>query len=235
MKTLFRLAFRLLLLLIVLIVASVLLLDPVAREIAEYQIGHGTGLEVRIGKLDIGLLNPEVTVENLVIYNNADFGGGPLLDMPEFHVEYDRRALFSRRIHCRLVRVKMTSGSIVEDKAGRLNIEALGRRVQKESAGTLTASTNRPSTTGFQFAGVDTLNLTMDKVDLVSLKDPSRTKTLTIDLHNSILTNITSARGLAEIYPWIALHNGLDLSTKGSGDPNDPWQYWRGKLDALEK
>lgn len=48
---------------------------------------------MRLGRLEIGLLNPKVTIENFVLYNAAEFGGAPMVDLPELHVEYDRPAL----------------------------------------------------------------------------------------------------------------------------------------------
>src|SRR5271154_6271244 len=90
MRWLFRWLFRLLILLVVLLVAALLLLDTIIREVVENRIQHETGLETRIGKMRVGLLDPRVTIENLVIYNRADFGGGTLLEVPEIHIECDR-------------------------------------------------------------------------------------------------------------------------------------------------
>src|SRR5260221_13708949 len=107
MKFLFRWLFRLLVLLIVLIVAGVLLLDTIAREVAEYRISNATGLEVKIGKVNVGILNPRVTVENFVLYNTAEFGGSPLLDVPELHMEYVWPTLFSTKLHFRLISLNL--------------------------------------------------------------------------------------------------------------------------------
>jgi len=58
MKTLFRWAFRLFILLVVLVVAGILLLDTIVRAVAVNAIKRQTGLDVKIGKFEIGLLNP---------------------------------------------------------------------------------------------------------------------------------------------------------------------------------
>ena len=93
-KWLFRWLFRLLILLVVLVVAAILLLDTIAREVTEHRLQQQTGLEVRIGRMRVGILEPKLTIENLVIYNSAGFGGSPLLDAPELHVECDRNPFF---------------------------------------------------------------------------------------------------------------------------------------------
>src|SRR4051794_7978843 len=85
-KRLFRWALYLFIIFIVLVVAGVLLLDRIAREIAESRIRAETGMGVKIGKLSIGLLTPTVTIENFKMYNTAEFGGSQCLDIPELHV-----------------------------------------------------------------------------------------------------------------------------------------------------
>src|SRR5258707_12520217 len=115
MKFLFRWMFRLLVLLIVLIVAGVLLLDTIVREIAEYRISNATGLEAKIGSVDVGILNPRVTVEHFVLYNSAPFGGSPLLHVPELHVEYVCPTLFSTKPHFRPIRLNLARLKTVND------------------------------------------------------------------------------------------------------------------------
>jgi hypothetical protein len=227
---LFRWAFRLLILLIVLAVAAILLLNPVAREVAEYRLSRRTGLEVKIEKLDIGLINARITIENLVIYNSPEFGGSPMLDLPELHLEYDRDALWSRKIRCRLVRLNMTGGNVVEDKNGRINLEVLAQHLGQTGGGA--GGSNRPGAP-YQFAGIDVLNLTMGQVNLVSLRDATRNRTVTIDFHDRILTGIKSGKDLQWVYTWILVRNGIDLASKPTANPNDPWQYWREKLEAM--
>src|SRR4051812_15473543 len=103
MKFVVRWLFRLLVLVIVLVVAAVLLLDTIARAVVEARLRRQTGMEVKVGSVSVGLMSPVLTIENLKLYNTAEFGGSPFLDMPELHVEYDRGALWSRRLHCKLV------------------------------------------------------------------------------------------------------------------------------------
>src|SRR5579859_7625026 len=103
-KFVFRWAFRVLIVLIVLVVAGILLLDTLAREYVEYQIHSQTGMETKIGRVRVGLLNPRLTIENMVLYNDAAFGGSPFVEMPELHVEYDRDSLLAHKLKCKLLR-----------------------------------------------------------------------------------------------------------------------------------
>jgi uncharacterized protein involved in outer membrane biogenesis len=207
MKTLFRWAFRCFILLVILVVACLLLLDTIAREVAETRIKSETGLDVKIGKVRIGIFIPSITVENLVLYNRAEFGGSPLLDLPELHVEYDRQALLARKLHCQLVRLNLAQLNVVEDKHGRTNLDALRRQAQSS---------------GFEFAGIDTLNLTLGKATFMRMKQPGQVEELKLDIHNQVLTNIKSAQDLSGVLMVALLRNGVNLlgNTRGGGAQN---------------
>lgn len=235
MRALFRLAYRLLILFVLLLAAVVLLRDPIVRELAQYRLSHRTGLEVKIGSVDIGLFDPRVTIENLVIYNSADFGGSPLVEMPELHLEYDRDALFSRRLHFRLIRLNFTSGSVVEDKHGRLNLEVLKQHLEK--TGGSGGGTNRTASSHYKFLGVDTLNLTLGHVDFLRMKNPSHVDTLKLDIRHQVMTNLQTAGDFGSAYlgtyEWILFHNNLNLGD--TNNPDNPWPIWRARLEALSK
>jgi uncharacterized protein involved in outer membrane biogenesis len=230
MKTLFRWAFRLLILLVVLLVAGILLLNTIAREILEYRISNRTGLEAKISSVDIGLLNPRVTVEGLVIYNSPDFGGAPLLDLPEFHVEYDRRALWSGKLHFRLLRLNLAQVSVIEDKNGRLNLQALEKQLSSTGGPVVSA---KPSSGGYQFAGIDTLNLTVRGATFQSFKNPAANETLNPDLRNQIFLKVNSPAAFDGLADFILLRSGCNLFAQDNGHANDRWQYWRGKLAEI--
>ena len=124
-KLLFRWLFRLLVLLIVLAVAGVLLLNPIAKELTVYRLKRDTGMDVKIGRFEVGILDPGLTIEHLVLYNTADFGGSPFVELPELRIQYDRGNFFSHNAHFKLIRINLTQLNVVEDKKGRTNIEIL--------------------------------------------------------------------------------------------------------------
>ena len=125
MKRLFRWAFYLFLFLAVLVVAGILLLDTIVKEIAISQIRAQTGMDVKIGKLSVGLLSPTFCVEDFTLYNTAEFGGSPFLRMPELYLEYDRPALRCGQLHFKLVRVNLEEIALVKNQSGRFNVAAL--------------------------------------------------------------------------------------------------------------
>src|SRR5450759_3842994 len=125
MKWLFKWIFRLVLLLVVLIVALLLSKDPIMKAVLEQRIRARTGMDVKIGKISVGVLSPVVTIENFKLYNRPEFGGTPFLDISELHVEYDRAALAARKLHIILLRFSLVELNIVRNEAGQTNLVSL--------------------------------------------------------------------------------------------------------------
>jgi uncharacterized protein YhdP len=182
MKFVFRWAFRLLVLALVLAVGLLLLKDLILREWVQYQARAATGLDVRIGGLSLSLFQPIFSLKDLTVFNPAEFGGGPLISLPEVHVEYDRGRLASRHLRLRLLRVSVSEMSVVQDAAGRSNLDAIGA--------SLRARTNQTGGSGLAFDGIDTLNLSLGMVRYLNLGAPERNRTYDLRIRNEVLTNL---------------------------------------------
>src|SRR5262245_22829621 len=105
MRFLIRWAIRLFIIFIVFLVALVLLKDTLFKALLEYRVRARTGLDVRIGRLEVGLSSPRLVMEDFKLYNSAEFGGSPLVEIPELRMEYDPTALATCRLHLRLLRL----------------------------------------------------------------------------------------------------------------------------------
>src|ERR1041385_6419818 len=73
MKWLFKWALRLVLLVVALVVVLLLSKDTIFRIVIENRIRSRTGLDVKIGKYSSSIFSPVITIENLRIYNTAEF------------------------------------------------------------------------------------------------------------------------------------------------------------------
>ena len=216
-RFLLRWTFRLLLVLLVLLVAGVLLMDTIVKSVLENRIRERTGRDVKIGKLELSLLNSRVTIENFKLYNPADLGGGPFLDMPEIHVELDRAALARRQLHFKLIRLHLAELNLVQSAAEahqlRRDLRQLAELNLVQSAAGRTnlgplppfdasVLTNQgPRTAGnrddkLEFAGIDTLNLTLGKVQLTDLKQPANSREFALGVTNQVISDIRDSRDL---------------------------------------
>lgn len=187
MKFVTRWAFRLLILVIVLIVAGLLLKDTIAKSIAENRIRAETGLEAKIGKLEIGLFNPTLSIEDLKLYNNADFGGSPLLDVAELHVEYDRDALANQKVHLKLLRLNLSEIYVVRNKAGKSNLGLAKLNLWPEGQG-------KTDDKALKFAGIDTLNLTLGKVKQTTLDQTDKPVEFNLGINNAVVTGLATRK-----------------------------------------
>ena len=222
-KFIFRWLFRIFIVLLILAIAAVLLLDTIVKEVIIYRVHHKSGLDVKIGKMNVGLIIPQVGVENAVIYNTS---GSPLLDLPELHIEYDRDALSSNEIHCTLVRFNLAGLNIQEDKNGMLNLDTLQKGLE---AAFEPSEAKKKKGIRFKFTGIDRFNLTLaGKATFTSAKNPSRNLELKLDTRNTVFTNVTANDlRLSAVIVVILLKNGVNII---GNDPNSNWSYWLDRL-----
>ncbi|MBI2926374.1 MAG: AsmA family protein [Verrucomicrobia bacterium] len=211
MKFVFRWAFRAFVVLLVLVIGLVLLKDDIARSLLESRIHAETGLEAKIGRFEIGLFTPTLTVENFKLYNPPDFGGAPFVDLPELHLEYDRNAALEGRLRLKLLRVHLAEVSVVESKDGRRNIYALQQDVEKRHKAR--GPREAPS---LEFAGIDTLNFTIGKVRLTNLKQPGKDTELDIGLKNQVVNNVKSGKDLTGALLNALLAKGVTIFEDGT-------------------
>jgi uncharacterized protein involved in outer membrane biogenesis len=209
MKFLVRWTFRFFIILLVLAVALVLLKDALLKSVAENSLRAQTGMDARIGKLELGLLSPKLTIEQLKLFNPAEYGGSPFVEIDELHLEYDLAALAWRNLRFRLVRLSLTEINIVEAMSGQTNLLAILGEVDAAD------SSQRPysfSGIDFGFGGIEVLNLTLGKVRHISLKNPGKRAEYNLDLRNEIITNIKSVADLSNIIMNILLRNGITIT-----------------------
>jgi uncharacterized protein involved in outer membrane biogenesis len=210
-RRLFRWALYLFIIFVVLVVAGILLLDTIAREIMQNRIRAETGMGVKIGKVSIGLLSPTVTIENFKLYNTAEFGGSQCLDVPEMHVEYDVQAARAGKLHLRLVRFNMAEVDVVQDKKGHTNFDQLQKRNPAVLAGKSAANSKAaPSNTRapLEFTGIDTLNLTLQKAHFSTVEAPRKEQVINFGIKNQIFHNIKTEGDLMGLATVISLRMG---------------------------
>ncbi|MST01325.1 MAG: hypothetical protein EXS29_08460 [Pedosphaera sp.] len=182
--------------LLLLAIGALFALDPVAKKAVEAGITKNTGLDTKIGKLEIGVFSPKLTIEDFKIYNSAAFGGSPLLDLKELHVEYDRDALKERRLHFKLVRLHLNEVSIVRGMDGKLNIGSLSKG--NASGGVKGGEKTEVDVGGkkHEFAGIDVLNLSLGKLRYVDMKEPGKVNETSFGTQNEIILDIKTEEDL---------------------------------------
>lgn len=187
-----RWVFRLVVIALILIIGGLLLIDPIAKSACERRIKDQTGLDVKIGSLQIGLINPRLTIENLVLYSQPEFGGGTMIDLPELHMEYDAAELRQGRLRLKLLRLHLAEMNVVIGKDGDHNFAALQRTAEERAREEREQHGGDPKLPGpgLQFGGIDMLNLTVGKFVRTDLRDPKATRQIDVDVRNEIFQDL---------------------------------------------
>lgn len=213
MKWLFKWAWRLALLVIALGVVLFLSKDAIVKGVVEHQIRSRSGLDARLGRVSVGVFAPVLDVEGLRIYNSAEFGGALLIEAPELHVEYDRRALTEHRLRLKLVRLRITELNIVRSGAGRTNLLQLywkhPHRTERQS---------RP----VPFPEIEVLNLSLGRVRLMDLEHPRRNREFRVHLENQIFRNIKSVDDLRGVLFLLWLRSSAETPPADAGPKSAP-------------
>jgi uncharacterized protein involved in outer membrane biogenesis len=208
-KWIFKWVFRLVLLAVILGVVFFLSLNSLLRVLIEHNIRAQTGMDAEIGRFQLGLLEPTISLENLKIYNPPSFGGTPFLKIPEIHVEYDRAAFARRQLHLTLVRFNLGELDIVRNARGQTNIFSLGLAWPKNPTGRGNrARSEFQRQTGLEFTGIDVLNVSVGTLKYIDLKDQRHNRTQEVGLQNQVIPNVKTPADLAGLAVLIGLRSG---------------------------
>ena len=210
-KWLFKWFLRLALVSVVLVVLLYFTKDPVLRVAAEKRIRSQTGMEAQIGKFSSGQSGTAtyVTIQNLKLYNTAEFSGTPFLDIPEVHLECDAVAFAQRKLRIRLLRLNLAELDIVRNAAGQTNIFALHKLL---NPGGPRKSGAPAEVGGFEFQGIDLLNLSLGRAKFIDLKDARNNREIRVGLENQLFNNVKSDADVYGILFMIWLRSGGNFS-----------------------
>jgi uncharacterized protein involved in outer membrane biogenesis len=120
---------------IILAVAVVLAVgkDTIAKVGIERGVELVTGLRLSIQKLAIGIINTNVGINDLKLYNPQGFEDKIMLNMPEIYVDYDLAAILRGKVHLPEMRINLQEFMVVKNRDGKLNLDSL-KAVQSQKA-----------------------------------------------------------------------------------------------------
>jgi uncharacterized protein involved in outer membrane biogenesis len=243
MKFLFRVVLKLLAVLLVLAIVAFLSWDWIVKKVAEKRIQAVTGMETHIGKFFVGVKTPVIHIENFKLYNPAEFGGAPLVDLPELHLEYDKAALRAGKVRLKLLRVNLAEVNLVRSVTGQTNINVLRDRLAAQLAAvTQAAEAARQSGkkgTDVPALGLDRiemLNLTLGRLRFVDLARPEATREVDLGIRNQAYPNVKTQEELYGLAVVLLLQCGPELMEQFSGQLQGLAADGAGKLkQAKEK
>jgi hypothetical protein len=228
MKRLFKWVLRLFLVALVLGVLAVVVVflsrDTILRKIVEHNIHRQTGMDVSIGTFHVGLREPVIEIKDIQIKNPKGFGDSPLVIIPEIHVEYDRDALTkSNQIHINLLRFNLGELDIVKNEEGQTNIFALGLTIpNKEELEKNKSLTDLKAQTGYDFAGIDMMDVSVGTFKYIDMKDPANNRTQLVGMTNVPAPHIKTPADLTGLGVLILLRSDNFFDSLVNQKATDP-------------
>lgn len=194
---------------IVLAVTALLTFDWFIKRTIVEKIRESGLAEAQIGSLDIGIFRERLTIRDVKIFAEPQFGGVQILDLPELHIDYDRSALSRQELHLKTVRIRLNELALidgVEEKPTNM-YEMVSSWPARMAAYTnqLASLTNSPAfersqrVGNLKFAGVDRLELTIGKIRFVDMKDPTAERVANLNISRRVLTNLATVPDLVPL------------------------------------
>jgi len=121
---------------LLLLVAAVLLILPfrgrIAIRVLEARLEKALGVAARIESLEGSIRDGRYVVRGLRLLNEDPSVVPELMVIPSIELELDLRALFSRDVHLRALRMEVSRIIVVRDELGRTNIDAVSERMKEQ-------------------------------------------------------------------------------------------------------
>jgi uncharacterized protein involved in outer membrane biogenesis len=204
-KWMFRTALALIALAAVIAILFLLTYNSILRNTIQHEVRAQTGMDAQIGKFKLALASPTLRMQNVKIASAPDFGGAPFLDISEIYVDYDRVALAKKEFHARLVRINVTEFDIVKNQKGQTNIFAFIQLPRGKSGAPVKFDLKKQ--TGYDFQGIDELNVYVGKVKFIDLANPQNDCEQNIGLENFVIPHVKSAKDLDSLWVMIYLRS----------------------------
>jgi len=165
----------------------------IVRDLVQREIRKATGMDAEISGVSFSVLEPKLTLENLKLYNSADFGGALFVDATEVHVEFDRDALKKHELHITLMRAKINELDLVKNGT-TTNWFSIVQTVAPARTGG--GRREFASFDGYAFTGIDMLNVSLGTIKFVDLKNQLNNHLLRVGVENKVIKNVKSPADL---------------------------------------
>jgi uncharacterized protein involved in outer membrane biogenesis len=163
-----------------------------------------TGLTLDMGSMNVGIKNTMVGINNMKLYNPAGYTDKVMVDMPEIYIDYNLSSFLKRKAHLEEVRIDLKELTVIKDKKGKLNIDAL--KVVKDEKGVKKEKTaKQKKKTEIK---IDILDLKIGKVAYRDFSKGETPKVYEYNInHHQKYRNITDLDQLAKLILTKAIIN----------------------------
>ncbi|MEO7297658.1 MAG: hypothetical protein ABI042_03665 [Verrucomicrobiota bacterium] len=198
--------------LFVLAITAILSIDAIAKLLAERRIESQTGFRASIGKLNLGIRNATVDFYDLVLKNPTQFHADTFLEMPELHIEYDRDALRTGKLHLKLVRFNLQKVHVVENAEGGKNIDGIQNQKNAVGLPRPRGKGTKIDSSAYVFDGIDRLEMSLGLIEFTSEKSPEKNFRQNFAVTNEVFHNLKTDLDFQTVGVVLILKAGLSGS-----------------------
>jgi hypothetical protein len=173
--------------------------DQILKSVITVTASAVTGAPVKMGGFRLGLLTQSVSISDLKVYNPKGFPKETMVNIPRIEVAVNIPALLQKKIHLKKVALDLKEITIIKNKEGVLNVNALKVSQKKEEtppAKNAPKETRKPSEEiPIQ---IDELYLNLGRVinKDYSAGEPPKTDVMELGIKNQTYKDITSVQQL---------------------------------------
>lgn len=195
--------------------------ETYTRIALEKLVSSMVGLRTLIDEFDIGVINSDIEIEDLFIFNPKNFKDRRIIDVSRIYIDFDFPALFKKQIHFKKLELDLKEFTVVRLADGDLNLQHI-KVIKKGKLNPLDIETIIEVGPDFHFDVVDLKIGTVVFIDY-SKKAKGKRKEYRLNLHQR-MKNVDSIESLYRIILTqtivkTSLNNILNLNLKSVMKP----------------
>ncbi len=187
---------RLLVLIFILLIVSVFARNMLVKFAAQHIVKKSTGLPLHIKGLKIGLKEPIIDIDDMVLNNPANFRDKVMAEVPDIYIDYDKAELIKGNLHFNHVRFHLSEFVVIKSGEGEINIDALKVMRRQPSEPPVPEDAPKPQ----RSVQMDKLELKIDRLvykDYSSGIDP-KIQSFNLNIHETF-TDVADLESLVQI------------------------------------
>ncbi len=99
--------------------------NAIAQAVLSSAVSTAAHVPARIGGVNLSFISASIRIKNFQLSNPSGFPEKIMVDVPQIFIDFDPAALFRGRAHFEEVRLDLKQLTVIKNKDGKLNVEAV--------------------------------------------------------------------------------------------------------------
>jgi hypothetical protein len=170
--------------------------NTIGKAVLVGKLERATGLEAQVEAVRVDMSRWRIQAQGIKLFNTREFGGDLFMDIPFVQAELRPLPLARRQLDFQLLEFHLHELNIVKNREGITNLQRL-KAMDRSSS--------------FKFVGVNALHLSLHRVRIHDLADPSKRTEFDLGVRNVVYQNVTTWGDLAPLFFKVLLRSGFQI------------------------